>query len=246
MSSDPLPDLYGRAFFEAQRAGSRSSALVVLTEAFARLGIPARVVDVGCGVGTWLRAARELGATEVRGIDGEWVPRDALEVPPALVAALDLDTADADALRRAAAGGKRPFDLVLSLETAEHLRPDASGRFVEGLCALGDAVLFSAAVPHQGGHGHVNERWPGFWAALFAVHGFACFDLLRPAVWLHPEVEWWYAQNALLFARGAAAERLRAHGGPVAEPLPLIHPRRFALSVAAEAGLRDELARAGA
>ena len=239
------PDLYDRAFFEGQRAGSRSSALVVLAETYRRLGAPARVVDVGCGVGAWLRAAEELGAAEVRGIDGEWVAPDALEVDPALVAALDLDAADAGALRHAAGlqGHEESFDLVLSLETAEHLRPEASAGFVAGLCALGEAVLFSAAVPHQGGYGHINERWPGFWAALFAGRGYACFDLLRPAIWLRPEVEWWYAQNALLFARGAAADRLRAHGEPVAEPLPLVHPRRFALSVMAEASLRDELAR---
>lgn len=241
------PDLYDRAFFEGQRAGSRSSALVVLAEAFGRLGVPARVVDVGCGVGAWLRVAGELGARELRGIDGTWVAPDALEVDPALVALLDLDAADAGALRRAAGlpeTGTDGFDLVLSLETAEHLRPDASARFVAGLCALGETVLFSAAVPHQGGYGHINERWPAFWSALFAERGHACFDLLRPAIWLRPEVEWWYAQNALLFARGAVADRLRAHGAPVAEPLPLplIHPRRFALSVMAEAELRERLA----
>lgn len=242
------PDLYDRAFFEAQRAGSRSSALVVLAEAFARLGVPARVVDVGCGIGAWLRAAAELGAGEIRGIDGDWLAPDALEVDPRSVTTLDLQAADPAALRRAAGlsgDGAPAFDLALCLETAEHLRPEAPGRFVAGLCALSDAVLFSAAVPHQGGFGHVNERWPGFWAALFAEHGLACFDLLRPAIWLRPEVEWWYAQNALLFARGPAADRLRAHGPPVAEPLPLVHPRRFALSVAAEAGLREELARRG-
>lgn len=238
------PDLYDRAFFEGQRAGSRSSALVVLAEAFGWLGTPAGVVDVGCGVGAWLRAAVELGAGEVRGIDGEWVAPDALEVDAGLVTPLDLNAADAGALRRAAGlPGGGSFDLVLSLETAEHLAPEASAGFVEGLCALGEAVLFSAAVPHQGGHGHVNERWPGFWAGLFARHGHACFDVLRPAVWLRPDVEWWYAQNALLFARGAAADRLRDRAAAVAEPLPLIHPRRFALSVAAEAGLREELAR---
>lgn len=158
------PDLYDRAFFEGQRAGSRSSALVVLAEAFGWLGTPAGVVDVGCGVGAWLRAAVELGAGEVRGIDGEWVAPDALEVDAGLVTPLDLNAADAGALRRAAGlPGGGSFDLVLSLETAEHLAPEASAGFVEGLCALGEAVLFSAAVPHQGGHGHVNERWPGFW-----------------------------------------------------------------------------------
>ena len=92
------PDLYDRAFFEGQRAGSRSSALVVLEEAFRRLGTPTRIVDVGCGVGAWLRAAGELGAGAVRGIDGDWLSADALEVDPRLVTALDLNAADPAAL----------------------------------------------------------------------------------------------------------------------------------------------------
>ena len=189
------PDLYDRAFFEAQRAGSAFPP------------------------GSSMSAAASAP--------------DALEVDAGLVTALNLDEAGSAALRRAAnlpADGAPGFDLALCLETAEHMRPEASARFVAGLCALSDAVLFSAAVPHQGGYGHVNERWPSVWAALFAERGFACFDHLRPAVWLRPEVEWCYAQNALLFARGTAADRLRAHGPPVAEPLPLVHPRRFAMS----------------
>jgi hypothetical protein len=33
-------------------------------------------------------------------------------------------------------------------------------------------VLFSAAIPAQGGTGHVNERWPGYSRALFAARGY--------------------------------------------------------------------------
>jgi hypothetical protein len=54
----------------------------------------------------------------------------------------------------------RTFDLALSLELAEHLPPECAGVLVDSLARLAPAVVFSAAVPFQGGVGHVNERWP--------------------------------------------------------------------------------------
>ena len=65
-----------------------------------------------------------------------------------------------------------------------------------------DRVLSSAAIPHQGGTGHINERWQSWWAALFQKNGFG-------AAWHQPdirnceEVEFWYRQNMVLYARGA-------------------------------------------
>lgn len=192
--------------------------------------------------------ARDLGVAEVRGFDGPWIARESFEADPAWLVHLDLAAADGAAMRRAAglADGEG-FDLAVSMETAEHLDAPAAPGFVAALCGLGaEAVLFSAAIPRQGGPGHVHEAWPGVWAALFAAHGFACHDALRPRLWSDPRVEWWYAQNAFLFARGAASARLAAAGFPPADPPPLVHPRRFALSLAAEDELRARLAAAEA
>jgi SAM-dependent methyltransferase len=232
MPDDSSTTAYSDAFFAAQSAGSLSSARAVLREAFGLLGTPASVVDVGCGVGTWLRAAAELGAGAVLGLDGDWVPRGRLEIPEDRFVSCDLACGGP-----ARAGVSGPFDLVMSLEVAEHLPASRAGAFVETLCGLGDAVLFSAALPHQGGVDHVNEDWPMAWGALFAARGFECFDALRPRVWLSPEVEWWYAQNVFVFARNGAAERMRraCPASPVA--LPLVHPRRYLLQTRAEADL---------
>lgn len=115
------------------------------------------------------------------------------------------------------------------MEVAEHLHPHQAPGLVGLLAGLADAVVFSAAIPHQGGEHHVNEQWPDYWAGLFAAQGFGCFDLLRPALWRHPEVDWWYAQNLLVFARaGSAAEAaLRRHGRP-GMPMRLVHPAPWA------------------
>ena len=91
-----------------------------------------------------------------------------------------------------------------------------------------DVVLFSAAIPHQGGHHHVNERFPEYWRDLFGAEGYAAVDLLRPRLWDDEAVLPWLRQNLLVFAR---RELLQA-GGPFAGmeakgPLALVHPAMY-------------------
>jgi SAM-dependent methyltransferase len=227
MPADPSTgETYAAAFYESHAEASLRSARCALGRAFGLLGTPACVVDLGCGVGTWLRAAQELGSATILGVDGDWVPRDQLLIPGDRFLAADLAGADPAAI---AARLPRPADLAMCLEVAEHLDPPQAPGLVGLLAGLADAVLFSAAIPYQGGEHHVNEQWPDYWAARFAAAGFRCFDLLRPALWLHPDLDWWYAQNLLLFARtGSAAEAALLRHGQPGTPLRLVHPRPWA------------------
>jgi ADP-heptose:LPS heptosyltransferase len=218
---------YTEAFFTEQSSRSLASARVVLQALFAFFR-PASVIDVGCGVGPWLRAARELGVSEVLGVDGDYVDRDALLIDPSEFLPADLER---QRLGHMLANG-RGFDLVISVEVAEHLSFARAESFVNDLTALGDVVLFSGAVPFQGGEHHVNEQWPEFWALLFRACGFDCLDLLRPLVWARADVDWWYAQNLLLFVRrgSVAAERLnppQQASQPAIPPLTLVHPSNY-------------------
>jgi hypothetical protein len=221
MAADATP--YAASFYESHAEASLRSARCALAQAFGMLGVPGSVVDLGCGTGAWLRAAQELGTGAILGVDGDWVPRDQLLIPGDRFLAADFAAPDPAAI---AARMPLPAGLAMSLEVAEHLHPHQAAGLVGLLAGLADAVLFSAAIPHQGGEHHVNEQWPDYWAALFAAWGFRCFDLLRPALWLHPDVDWWYAQNLLVFARtGSAAEAaLLRHGAP-GTPLRLVHPQ---------------------
>jgi hypothetical protein len=150
------------------------------------------------------------------------VPRDALEIPPEDFSAVDLaEIATLD----------RRFDLVLSLEVAEHLPPAAADRFVGLLVATAPLVAFSAAAPGQGGTGHLNEQWPRFWADHFAAYGYEAVDCLREEFWQDERVAWWYRQNLLLFGAPEALDalsELREHPRRGAMPLPLVHPGRLA------------------
>jgi hypothetical protein len=48
------------------------------------------VIDVGCGLGGWLRAFRENGVPLVRGVDGNYVDPLKLYIVPDCLAAVDL------------------------------------------------------------------------------------------------------------------------------------------------------------
>ncbi|MDA8109397.1 MAG: class I SAM-dependent methyltransferase [Betaproteobacteria bacterium] len=213
---------YSEGFFARQSGGSLASARLV-APLVVDLIHPRSVVDVGCGVGAWLRAFRDLGCGEVRGVDGDWVPRDKLMIDPAAFVAADL--AHPPNL------GQR-FDLAISVEVGEHLPAARSRAFVEYLTGLSEHVLWSAAIPFQGGSNHINERWPDYWFGLFAARGYVCFDLFRARFWNHPDMRWWYAQNLLLYVTHAQLAAIeRATGAvPYADSAPpcFVHPERYA------------------
>src|SRR3954465_4873744 len=180
---------YDEGFFRHQMTGSRRSAERIVQIAMELLS-PASVVDVGCGAGTWLAEFRAQGVSEIHGFDGDYVDRSLLQIPPEAFAPADLEQ-PLPATRR--------YDLAISMEVAEHLSPERGPSLVRDLTRLAPAVLFSAAVPHQGGTDHVNERWQDYWAGLFEEHGYTVRDGIRSRIWGDEQVEPWYAQNALLY-----------------------------------------------
>jgi SAM-dependent methyltransferase len=206
---------YDGAFFRFLDAEALRSARRVVPRVL-ELVRPERVVDVGCGQGAWLSVFREHGIEEVLGVDGEWVDPASLLIPRERFQHRDL---------RQPLELEESFDLAVSLEVAEHLPPENADGFVEALARLAPVVLFSAAIPRQGGVGHLNEQWPDYWAERFARHGFMAADVLRSELWEDREVAWWYAQNTLLFVR----EELP--GLHAAAPPRLVHPRHYLLKV---------------
>jgi SAM-dependent methyltransferase len=180
---------YEASFFSGHLNGSARSAAVVVPLLLKHF--PARsVIDVGCGVGTWLAEFARHGISDYLGVDGDYVPRDLLVMPSDHFQAADLSTFSPPARR---------FDLACSLEVAEHLPPACAASFVRLLTHLSPVVLFSAAIPGQGGTNHLNEQWQSYWAALFRVRGYVGIDCIRPAIFNDDRVELWYRQNTLIY-----------------------------------------------
>ncbi|HUK46557.1 MAG TPA: methyltransferase domain-containing protein [Terriglobales bacterium] len=212
------PGRHYDAKFYGELTSAQESAREVLPIIFEIIK-PQSVVDIGCGTGHWLAAARQLGVKEILGVDGRWVRKDQLAISAENFLIHDLMIP----LKL-----PRRFDLAVSLEVAEHLPQPAARNFVQNLCQAADLVLFSAAIPGQGGRRHLNEQWPAYWANLFGEFGYECYDYLRPKIWINPRVTWYYAQNSLIFARKGHGYAL---GGPV-QPLPLVHPGLWSAEVA--------------
>ena len=223
------------AFFAERDRSTRAAAEAVvpmLIEACA----PRSVIDLGCGVGTWLAVFMQHGVPDVRGIDGGAVGPDLLQIPA--------DRFEQRDLSRPIEPG-RGFDLALSLEVAEHLPPEAAEPFVATLVRLAPVVLFSAAIPNQGGISHVNERPQSYWAERFAVHDYVAIDVIRRRIWGREDIKAWYRQNLLLFARCdrlASSPMLRDWLGQTRpDQLDLVHPQTLQWRVDR---LRDDLRRA--
>lgn len=180
---------YSSDFYAYNNRVAVASARAVVPRVAALLA-PASVLDVGCGVGAWCDVWLENGASEVTGADGDYVESERLLIGAERFIAANL-------AQPFSAGAC--FDLVMSLEVAEHVPEAHADTFIANLIRHGEVVLFSAAVPGQGGEFHVNERPLGYWRDKFAAHGYDCFDPLRPMLRNDANVAPWYRYNMLLY-----------------------------------------------
>lgn len=205
---------YDDRFYDRHSEGSLAAARAILPYVFQLVEHNA-VVDIGCGIGTWLQAAAENGASTILGVDGSYVDQSHLRISAKQFCPMDLSrTFQLDGA----------FDLAFTLECAEHLPPESAATFVSSLVKLAPVILFSAAIPHQGGTHHVNEQWPSYWAKLFRTHNYHFWDCLRPRFWNAEEIPPWYRQNAFLVASHDFFAS-RSMPIPAEDPLSLVHPR---------------------
>ncbi len=191
---------YGDAFFAAMGKENYSASQII--RALYDYVRPRSVLDVGCGTGSWLHAFSQAGVADIRGLDGDYVNRDLLAIDPQYFTPVEL-TSGFDLKRR--------YDLTVCMEVAEHLPFACAERLIADLCRHANVVLFSAALPLQGGTHHVNERWLEYWAILFSGQGFAAYDIIRPRVAAEKDVQFYFRQNTIVFAN---AEGRMSFGKP--------------------------------
>lgn len=186
--------IYDDKFFNRRARRTLEAAQVIIPIVLDFVS-PQSVIDVGCGQGVWLKVFQEHGIASVHGVDGTYVNQSQLLISQTAFRAVDLD---------------RPFkiegryDLALCLEVAEHLPAATDEYLIRTLTSIAPLVLFSAAIPGQGGVGHINEQWPRYWKKLFAQFDYQRFDFIRPRIWQESRVAYWYRQNVFLFASNKA------------------------------------------
>lgn len=210
---------YNNEFYSSRHDQTVYSASTI-TSIVQDLIKPTSAVDLGCGVGTWLKVLNQNGVNDIFGLEGEWVKEEALVIPKEKFRKTDLS-------KPIELG--RTFDLAISMEVAEHIDEKFADQFVDNLTNLAPVVLFSAAIPLQGGAHHVNEQWPVYWMEKFARRNYSVLDCIRPKVWNDPRITVWYAQNSLLFVRNDKFDHfphLREYR--IETPmLSVVHPRFF-------------------
>lgn len=149
------------------------------------------ILDIGCGTGTWLCVANKLGVPNILGIDGVDLNDSELNI-----SANDFIRQDLSIPFKL----DKNFDMLLCLEVAEHLPEESSETLIDTLTSHCDFIIFSAAIPGQGGQNHINEQWPEYWQKLFLKKGYYPCGILRDLFWDNSKVEWWYKQNMLIYA----------------------------------------------
>ncbi len=153
---------------------------------------PKSMVDVGCGLGTFLNVFIENGVDDVTGIDGSWIDKSKLFVPERYIIEENLEQPFTI---------NRKFDLVLCLEVGEHLATQSADILIQNLISLGDIIIFSAAIVNQGGQNHINEQPFGYWIEKFNKHDYLFYDVFRTIFWNNSNIDWWYKQNMFLVAK---------------------------------------------
>lgn len=180
--------LYDQRYYDYISLGSRRSAEHIVPYMKQLFSLES-VLDVGCGAGAWLAVWKE-NDTEIVGLDGDYVNRDALYIDKEEFLPRDL---------RKPFNLGRKFSIVQSLEVAEHLPTEISPQFVADLCSHADIVLFSAAPPGQGGDNHINEQTYEFWRQRFADQGYIPLDVIRNQFVNNESVERWYRFNSFVY-----------------------------------------------
>jgi len=177
------------------------------------------MIDFGCGVGTWLRAAEALGVKELEGYEGEWA-REHITGK-----ALNIHFQDFESAFKV----NNQFDLAISLEVAEHLTPKAGHMLIKTMCTTSKVILFSAAIPGQGGVGHINEQPQNYWLEIFSKFGFQPLDFIRPRIWDNANIPLWYKQNALIYTSDKQLyEKLNKKTLPI---INIVHPESYQIAL---------------
>jgi len=225
---------FDEAIYEITREGCKRSAAAVVPIVY-ELVKPRSVMDVGGGEGWWARAFVEAGTSQALVLDaslGELGTEETIGNGVLSRRYFDLEGDESLA-------DFGTCDLAVCLEVAEHLTEIHAPRLIGGLCMLAPIVLFSAAIPGQGGYGHVNEQWPGYWAGMFGECGYGVSDALRWAIWNDERIEPWYRQNLLLCASPMRLAETVGGLMPDSTPRAVVHPDVFNWRVQE----RDELLR---
>ncbi|MFA5109565.1 MAG: methyltransferase domain-containing protein [Patescibacteria group bacterium] len=158
---------------------------------------PKSVVDIGCGVGLYLKEFAERGIEDLLGLDGSPAAAEEFLFNRDHLVIFDL------------AGRYRfekKYDLGLCLEVAEHLREEDADTLVGTVTDAADDIIFTAAVCGQGPRsiGHINEQPSDYWIKKFKSKNFSYLKSRTEKMKKEMKakgVVWWLVNNLMIFSQ---------------------------------------------
>lgn len=182
MSHYAFEDLKNTSLRAAQRIVPRIIQLCDLA--------PTSIVDLGGGGGAWCKAFQDVGTKQVRCIDHPGTPKEMLWIKPEEFIPCNFEVETPQIV---------PVEMALSIEFAEHITPNRAEQIVAFLTASAKLVVFSAAIPGQGGVRHINEQRHDYWKQLFAKVGYTQLDIIRPLILFDREIPYYLRQNLFVY-----------------------------------------------
>lgn len=187
-----MEENYTSEFYDQMQDRNTRTAMEIMPYIIEKLN-PSSIVDIGCGRGIFLSVAKKIDKNvSVLGIDGDYVEREKLLIDQDEFIAFDL---------KKELNLQKKFDVAISFEVAEHIEEEYSERFIQNIVKLSDVIVFSAAIPLQGGTNHVNEQYPSYWKKIFADCGYYCSDIIRRVFWNNGTIEPHRKQNLMLYVK---------------------------------------------
>jgi glycosyltransferase involved in cell wall biosynthesis len=153
---------------------------------------PQKVLDIGCGPGTYVHECVNLGLN-AHGYDNDLRVKDLPNVTLRDLRLTGKDIPDAT--------------VTLCLEVAEHLpesEADTVVRSVIGHTHTDGIIIWTAAQPGQGGHGHINCQPKEYWLAKFIDQGWYLDMELRDQLLRYMQAGphmGWFINNLLIFRK---------------------------------------------
>jgi len=187
----------------------------VLDEIMPYLADVQSIMDFGCGMGCWSAVLHKKGFSRFQLIDHPSIPLDKILFPDkACFLGVDLDKELPAVIKS---------DLVICTEVLEHFSTKRSLELLDFITDCADLILFSAAIPGQGGVGHMNEQRHAFWHNEFSKRGYKWFDGFKPALVHQKEIPFYLRQNLFFYYKPTASFRFQGKANFTPEDMELVH-----------------------
>lgn len=156
---------YGDKFYSMLRTKYRKMQNDIGASILAMFPGTKSLLDLGCGVGGYLEGALSAGICHLVGVEYNYTAAE-----PFISEAIRPYIVQGDVTKPLDYG---KFDLVMSIEVAEHINPDGTDEYVANMItAAKGPIILSAAPPGQTGNNHINCQPKAFWDEKFLEHAY--------------------------------------------------------------------------